>query len=509
MAVYVMRRALAQAPLSAMALSELGVALSKDDQMDEAIEMLLKATQVEPDFPEAHAGLGNALADGGRILEGIESYRRALSLRPNWHSVHSNLLYMMPFFPRYGEQAIYEEAQAWSGAYAEPLDVVTRDHKNDRSVERRLRVGYVSPHFFHHCQSFFTLPLLTHHNRDQVEIFCYSSVENPDDLTRQFQLQVENWRDVLRLNDAELAELVQRDGIDILLDLTMHMENGRLPMFALKPAPVQISWLAYPGTTGVRAVDYRVTDRFLDPPDSFPRPHYAERSLILPNTFWCYDPLECDLEPGPLPAIANGHVTFGNLNHFRKFHEGVIELWAQVLRAVENSRMLILAPQGQSRERLRALFQQQEIGPSRISFTSRLPRQDYLRLYQQIDIGLDSFPYGGHTTSLDAFWMGVPVISLLGSTIVGRAGVTIASNLQMESLIARTSEEFVQTARALAAELPHLQETRLTLRSRMASSPLMDQARFARNMENAFRTAWRIWCKGDPCDSSPLIIADR
>ena len=501
--------AVTRGPQSALAYCELGAILAKRGEWDEAIDVLSRALQLDPAAAEAHANLGTALADSGRILECIDSYRRALELGPEWYAVHDNIIYMMPFASQFDEEAIYNEARAWNIAYAEPLRATVRVHENDRRVNRRLRVGYVSPHFCDHCQSFFTSPLLTHHNRDRIEVFCYASVNLVDEVTKQLQTRADVWRNVFHLDNAELAQLVRRDGIDILVDLTMHMENGRLPMFARKPAPVQVSWLAYPGTTGVEAIDYRITDCHLDPPERYPRPYYSERSIILPNTFWCYEPRHLDIDCGPLPARSNGYLTFGSLNHFRKINDEVIDLWAQVLNSVEGSRMLILAPQGKSRERVLSTLERRAIDATRITFFSRMPLREYLELYRHIDICLDSFPYGGHTTSLDASWMGVPVVSLLGSTIVGRASLTIASNLQMRHLVAKTPLEYVRCATALASDLNSLDELRSTIRSRMMASPLMDQARFARNLEDAYAAVWRIWCEGGTSDRSPLVITDR
>jgi protein O-GlcNAc transferase len=503
------RRAVEHAPDSAAAHAELGATLALGDGVDDAVEALLKATQLDPNLAEAHGNLGNVLGDVGRAAEAIDAYRRTLELRPDWSTLHSNILYVMPFAPNTTDENLLAEAQAWNRAYAEPLQASIVSYDNERTAERRLRVGYVSPHYFNHCQSFFTVPLFSHHDRQQFEISCYASVLVPDDMTQKLQTLADNWRDVLKLNNTELAELVRKDNIDILLDLTLHMENGRLPMFALRPAPVQICWLAYPGTTGVTGMDYRITDPFLDPPDSLQRPACSERSIVLPHSFWCMDPLENEIEPGPLPAYSNRFVTFGSLNHFRKIHDGVVDLWAQVLSVVPDSRMIILAPQGQARTRVLAIFEKWGIQANRIKFTSRLPRREYLRFYQQIDIVLDSFPYGGHTTSLDAFWMGVPAISLLGRTIVGRASLSIASNLQLKNLVASTPEEYVQIAKDLAANHAHLRELRSVIRTKMESSPLMDHARFARNMEDAYRTAWRIWCDRDDSDRAPLIISDR
>ena len=370
-----------------------------------------------------------------------------------------------------------------------------------------MRIGYVSAHFYNHCQAFFTTPLFENHDHDQFEIYGYSSVDNPDETTLRLQKHVDVWRDVCRMDETQLAESVRKDRIDILVDLAMHMGNGKLKVFAEKPAPVQFCWLAYPGTTGLSAIDYRITDQYLDPPERGDGP-YSERSVVLPDTFWCYDPLTSDPECGPLPASSSGTITFGCLNHFRKINDELLQLWATVLSAVNASRLLLLAPEGQSQAHIRQLFERQGIDAKRIMFTQRRPRPEYLRLYQQIDICLDSYPYGGHTTSMDAIWMGIPVISLVSPLLVGRASITIAKNLQLEEFVTYTPADYASTARNLATDLSRLRELRSELRARMQSSPLMNGRRFARALESAYRVTWRQWCAGGSSDRAPIIIGE-
>jgi len=271
------------------------------------------------------------------------------------------------------------------------------------------------------------------------------------------------------------------------------MNRGHLTLFARKPAPVQVCWLAYPGTTGLSAIDYRLTDPHLDPPELFDR-FYAEESIRLPDTFWCYDPLTTEPAVNPLPALACGYVTFGSLNNFCKVNDTILKLWAGVLKAVDHSRLVLLADEGSHRQRTLDRFQQEGVDRERITFYSRRPRQSYLGLYHGIDIGLDTLPYNGHTTSLDAYWMGVPVVTIVGPTVVGRAGLSQLTNLGLTDLVAETPEQYITIAAGLAENLQRLSHLRQTLRSRMQSSPLMDAPRFARGIEQAYRTMWQRWC---------------
>ena len=295
--------------------------------------------------------------------------------------------------------------------------------------------------------SFFTIPLLSHHDHRQFEIFCYADVLRPDAVTERLRGYADVWRSTVGLSDQQLADLVRSDQIDILVDLTMHTADNRLLVFARKPAPVQVTWLAYPGTTGLSTIDYRLTDPYLDPPGLFDA-FYSEESIRLPDTFWCYDPLTDQPPVNALPALENGFITFGCLNNFCKVNDGCLALWAQVLRAVPQSRLLLRAPRGQAREHVLARLEQEGIAASRVEFADRQPRLEYLKLYQRIDLGLDPLPYNGHTTSLDAFWMGVPTLTLVGKTVVGRAGWSQLCNLGLKELAAETPEQYV----ALAAQ---------------------------------------------------------
>ncbi|HWP08504.1 MAG TPA: hypothetical protein VNN72_22330 [Polyangiaceae bacterium] len=330
-----------------------------------------------------------------------------------------------------------------------------------------------------------------------MEVYCYSSAENPSPETALIRACADVWREVTELDDAALCEVIRRDQIDILVDLTMHLKGRRVLAFARRPAPIQICWLAYPGTTGLDAMDYRLSDPYLDPPDADTHV-YSEETIRLPDSFWCYDPLTEVPEVSPLPALTKGRITFGSLNHFRKVNEGVLRLWARVLRAVPESRLVLVAPEGSARSRVHSLFEQAGVHHERIEFVGRCARLDYLARYREIDIGLDTFPYNAQTTSLDALWMGVPTVTLVGETVVGRAGVSLAMNLGLPELIATTEEEYVRTAKALASDLEHLSGLRCTLRARLQQSPLMDAPRFARHLEAAYRSVWRRFCAKSP-----------
>jgi predicted O-linked N-acetylglucosamine transferase (SPINDLY family) len=404
-------------------------------------------------------------------------------------------VYSLLYHPDHDDEAVFQEARRWHERHAEPLARSHKPHENDPDPDRRLRVGYVSADFRDHPAAFIVTPLLSNHDRGRFEVYCYAGVTRPDRFTDRFRARADVWRSTVGLTDDRLAELIRGDRVDVLVDLTLHMAGSRLLTFARRPAPVQVTWFGYPGTTGLSAIDYRLTDPHLDPPghsDAF----YAERSVRLPDTFWCYDPRTADgPEVNTLPALAGAPFTFGCLNNFCKVNAGALALWAAVLRAVPDARLLLLAPTGGARARVRAHLEREGISGERVAFFDRQPRAEYLRAYHQIDLGLDPLPYNGHTTSLDAAWMGVPTVTLVGRTVVGRAGLSLLNNLALPELAARSPDEYVAVAAGLAGALPQLASLRASLRDRMAASPLMDGPRFARGVEEAYRRMWSDWCR--------------
>jgi predicted O-linked N-acetylglucosamine transferase (SPINDLY family) len=486
------RQAIRLKPDLAQAYNNLGNAVKDLGRLDEAIGLYRQAIRLTPGYPAAHNNLGNALKDIGQLDQAIAVYRQTIRLQPDDAAAHSNRVFTLHFHPGYDGMMIHEELDRWNQQHAEPLRKFIRPHTNSRDADRRLRIGYLSPDFCEHVVGRNLLPLLREHDHRQMEIFCYANVVRADSFTEQFSRYADVWRSIVGLSDSQATDLIRQDRIDILVDLTLHMANNRLAVFAYKPAPVQATFAGYPGSTGLNTIDYRLTDPHLDPPglnDQF----YSETSIRLPDTFWCYEPLVTALAVNALPAQTSGHVTFGCLNNFCKVNEPVLRLWARVLKAVPRSRLMLLCPEGSHRQPLLDMLQREGINPDRVELIAYRPRLQYLELYHRIDVGLDTFPYNGHTTSLDSYWMGVPVITLVGQTVVGRAGLSQLTNLGLTELIAQTPEQYVQIATDLASDLPRMAEMRRTLRARMQTSPLMDAPRFARNIEAAYRQMWRNW----------------
>ena len=464
---------------------EEGLAHQDAGRIDLAEEVYRGILAREPRQAGALNNLANVLKDSGRIEEAVDCSRAAVAMEPGNAAIHSSLCYKLHFHPEYDRAGLFRELREWDrrhGGNRAPGEI-----GNERSPGRRLRIGYVSPDFYGHAECFFVLPLLEGHDPRAVEVHCYASVRRPDKATELLKSCAHVWHDVLRLSDDQLAKKIRADRIDILVDLTMHMAFNRLPMFAQRCAPVQVTWLAYPGGTGLSAMDYRLTDNWMDPAgaaDSF----YAERSVRLPDCWCCYHPLG---EVPPAAARERGVVVFGSLNNPCKLNDSTLRLWAGVLKNVRDSRLLLLVESERQRRSIGQTMARAGVDPGRIEFTGHRRRGEYLRLYDGIDICLDPRPYNGITTTCDALWMGVPVISGVGATAAGRAGLSILSNLQLPQWAAENDGRFVAIAAELAGDFNGRSELRRTLRDRMRRSPLMDGRRFARNVEAAYRWMWQ------------------
>ncbi len=405
----------------------------------------------------------------------------------------SNRLVILHFRPESDAQTLLAEHRRWAGQYAAPLAAEIRYHANDRTPDRRLRVGFLSPDFRNHPVGQLLGPLFTHHDRRASAFFAYSDVRTADRLTEKLRRLAHHWCDCVGLSDAHLADRIRIDRIDVLVDLAQHTAGNRLLVFARKPAPVQVTMLGMPSTTGLAAIDYRLTDPFLDPP-GFGDGDYTEQSVRLPHCFWCYEPAAGTPPVGALPARSRGHVTFGCLNQLAKLSGPALELWATILRAASDTRLVLHAAPGGQRDAVLARLGEDGVAPHRVEFAASVTHAQYLARYHDLDLCLDPFPYNGGTTTMDALWMGVPVVTLAGRTAVGRGGVSILSNVGLPELIARTPEQYVAIAAALAADRERLAQLRNGLRERMMSSPLMDGKQYAADVEAAFRRMWRTWC---------------
>ena len=495
-AVACFRDAVALAPDFADAHYNWGALCLRSGQFQLAAEKFRDALAIDPSLAEAERGLATALHDLGRIEDAIGAGRRALSLRPDDREAHSQLLFSLLHSAEVGARQVFEEHREWARRHASGVASRSTAYKNPREPERRLRIGYVSGDFRHHSVSQFFEPVLARHDRAAFEIFCYHNLSHADQTTDRLRRGADCWREIAALDDDAAAELVSKDGIDVLVDLSGHTRFNRLLVFARKPAPVQANWLGYLGTTGLDQIDYHVTDARASP-TGLADPLYSEQLLRLPDSQWCYQPPQsCPAVVEPPVARAGGPVTLGAFSSLAKIGPRVIALWCDLLERCGDARLLIVGLGVDSvREEYLARFAAKGVALERIELRGFQSFDDYLALHGSVDLMLDTFPYTGGTTTCHALWMGVPVVSLVGDSTPSRGGASLLGAIGLDELVAGTPEEYLSKAHALASDRVRLSALRAGMRDRMSASPLMDVARFTRDLEEAYRTMWRNWCR--------------
>jgi predicted O-linked N-acetylglucosamine transferase (SPINDLY family) len=462
----------------------------------EAASAFADAVRADTGHAEAQRALTYLLAESSDLGSAIRALRRTVELRPNWRACHSDLLMFCLHDPTLTPEDLLAEHRRWADVHARRFFPRDPHYPNDRTPGRKLRIGYVSPDFIINPVTLFTCAALDRHDRSRFDVFLYSDVKKPDRITRRIREMGHHWRDTLGMPDEAVERMIREDRIDVLVELTGHFANNRLTLMARKPAPMQMTYCGYPGTTGLETVDYKITDAYHDPPDREPR-EYTERLLRLPVCAWCFQPDE-DFGPvGPVPADRNGHVTFGATHRLIKLTPLVIASWSAALRAVPGSRMLLLVSLGgESDEYLYRQFGLNGIGPERLRLFPRRPRAEFFKLYGEVDILLDSFPFNGQTTTCDALWMGVPVVTVAGETHASRAGLSLLSAAGLPELVESTPEQLGEIASALALDRARLRALRAGLRDRLAASPLRDEVGHTRRLEAAYEAAWEEWrCK--------------
>ncbi len=483
-------------PKSVNAHNNLGIALKKQGKIGEAVQCFRDALQLNPDYINAYNNLGYALMDQGKLEEALQCYRQALQLAPDYFKAHSNLLFGLGASASLEPEAMLREAQAWYDQQVADRGIKTLPHQNDRNPHRQLRIGYVSPDFMRHSVSYFIEPVIKVHDRSQVEIYCYAQVTRPDDVTRRIQAAADHWRSTVGKSDAEVAQLIQQDQIDILIDLAGHTKGNRLQVFGMKPAPVQATYLGYFATTGLPTIDYWITDRALHPEDTLEKT--AEEIWRLPRCYVSYQPFKHAPAVSPPPCLSSGRVTFGSFNNLSKVTQTTVELWTRVLDAVPGSRLLIKAANladPKEQERIQQMFAEGGISLERLLLRARTPSlQEHLAMYSEVDICLDTVPYTGCTTTCDALWMGVPVLTLAGIRKVERMSTSVLQAVGREEWIATSADEFVEKAVRLASDSDKLRQMRQQQRELIEWSPLRDPEGLARALEQAYRSMWHRFC---------------
>jgi protein O-GlcNAc transferase len=465
--------------------------LLKQHRLDEARAPLERAIALDPGpaAGEAWFGMASVALEEGRIEDTIAAFRHAHERMPGKADIHSGLLFVMNYSSRLSAAEVFAEHRRFDVRQTQPV----APPPLDRAWPRRLRIGYISPDFRSHVVACFVLPIIARHDRARFEVFCYYLHSDSDEVTEGLLELADHWRSCAGLSHREVASRIRDDRIDILVDLAGHTADNGMPVLAMRPAPLQMTYLGYPNTTGLRAVDYRVTDAKADPPADADALH-SERLLRLPRTFLTYRPGP-GLAIGPLPAEREGIVTFGSFNNILKWSEPFLALAARVLAAVPGSRLMLkertLSQPGRMDE-IRSRFKALGVDPARLVLRGWEPSPEgHLNAYSSVDIALDTFPYNGTTTTCEALWMGVPVVTLVGDRHAGRVGVSLLETVGLTQLMARTEEEYVRIAARLAGDLPALAGLREGMRGRMLASPLMAEAQFVGELERSFIAVWQ------------------
>lgn len=499
-----LRRAIELRPGYAEAHANLAIVLRAFGRLAEAEACARRALALDPGDAGTHNVLGVALFGLGRAREAERCYRAALAQDPSLAVAQGNLVYLMNCVSGRSLDEIYAEHRAYAQRFCPAPDAAP--HGNPPDPDRRLRIGYVSGDFRHHSVAYFIESVLESHDRGAVDVFCYYNNPQSDAVTARLRGLADHWRDASALDDAALVRQVRADGIDILVDLSGYTANNRLAAFARRPAPVQATWLGYLNTTGLEAMNYRISDARASPPGALDRVH-SERLVRMPDSQWCYRPPADAPQVAPSPCQASGHVTFASFSIPAKLDEAVLRLWGRLLERVPDSRLLVVTnglrevPAAFVEELLR-----HGIAPERLRVEGSVPFADYLAAHARADIVLDTFPFTGGTTTCHALWMGVPVVTLVGETATSRGGASALHAVGLGELVATTEEGYLEIAAALARDPSRQALLRAGMRERLRRSPLTDAPRFTRHLEAAYRRMWRDWCA---TRAAPSSLAQR
>lgn len=494
-AIEAFQNALAIHPEMADAHNNLGIALKEQGMISAATAQLRKAIALRQDYPEAWNNLGQTLEIAGEVDAALDAYRHALAIAPQLSRIHSNLLFALNYSPTTSATTLFEEHRHWAKRHADPLmpdqgSIPGATYPATRP-DGRIRIGYVSADFRQHPVAFFLESVLEHHDREKFAVFCYSDVVMPDSITQRIMAKVEHWRDIRGLSDDALCKQIQYDDIDILVDLAGHTERNRLLTFARHPAKVQASWIGYFNTTGMKAMDYFIGDVYSSPAET--GQFFSEKLLCLQHSRFCYKAPDYAPSVAPLPAGQAGYVTFGCFNNLAKLNDTVIAVWAQILAALPSSKLVLKAlalGEENIRRSYRERFAIHGVTEERLIFSGFSPHAEMLAQYGSIDIALDPFPFTGGLTSCEALWMGVPIVTLAGNTLVSRQSASLLSNLNLPELATNTPLQYVAIATTLANSPERLTKLRSELRGMMAASPICNAAKFTQELETTYRKMW-------------------
>ena len=499
------RKALAIAPGYAKALRNLGILLRLQGKLSESEACCRHALRSEPRYANAHVSLGNALEMQNKLSEAQDSYRAALAIRPDMASIHTDLLHLLSLDVQVEPQQLFAEHVAFGEQYEAPLRAGWQTHSNVKDPARCLQVGFVSGDLYDHAVASFLEPVLEFLiKKEKLSLHAYYTNTINDTVTQRLRTYFSHWHTVVDTNDVDLANKIRADGIDILIDLSGHTTHNRLLTFARKPAPIQVSWMGYPGTTGLQAMDYYICDKFFVPPGELDW-QFTEKMVYLPTSS-VFQPDASAPEVNRLPALDNGYITFGSFNRDNKINDAVIMLFALVLQRTPNAHLIMAGINHNNQPDFAERFAMAGINADRLTFYPRANMHDYLKLHHLVDVCLDTFPYGGGTTTFHAAYMGVPTVTLAGETAASRSGASILGRLGLVDFVATSIDNFVEISAASPAKVNELAFARKSMRTRFHASGLGKPELLSEHIEAALRTAWERWCVGTPAETLTIAL---
>jgi predicted O-linked N-acetylglucosamine transferase (SPINDLY family) len=479
-------------------MMNIGNTLRNHNRFDEAIDAYRQAVAADPRSADAHHYLASALGRQGLRELSLQHYYEALRLKPGDVVIHSSLLLVLSYHPDLHPAIMLNEHKWWDRLHGQGLAPL-RPHTNVRDPDRKLRVGYVSSDFRTHPVARFMLPIYESHDHTKFEIYSYAQMFKFDAISDRFRARSKGWRITYGKTDAQIADMVRDDGIDILIDLAGHTGGNRISAFTYQGAPVQVTYLGYPNTSGLKSIQYRITDAVIDPPGQ--EQYYTEQLVRLPGVWCCYQPPADAPDLSPPPRAKNGFITFVCMQNLLKLNDGVMELWSRVMKAIPNSRLRIYRNtlDGMARKNIAAKLQRYGIAADRFELDNvSEDGSGHLENYAEVDISLDTQPWSGHATTCETLWMGVPMLTMRGARGSGRMSASILSAVGLDDFIAETADDFVAIAVRAASDPARLATLRAELRDRMRRSPLCDATHFTANFESALRDMWRRWCQSEP-----------
>ncbi|KAL3532122.1 hypothetical protein ACH5RR_005643 [Cinchona calisaya] len=501
-AVECYQMALSIKPNFSQSLNNLGVVYTVQGKMDAAASMIEKAIVANPTYAEAYNNLGVLYRDAGSISLAIEAYERCLKIDPDSRNAGQNRLLAMNYINEGADDKLYEAHREWGRRFTRLYPQYT-SWDNPKDPERLLTIGYVSPDYFTHSVSYFIEAPLVYHDYANYKVVVYSAVVKADAKTNRFRDTVLKkggiWKDIYGIDEKKVASMVRADKVDILVELTGHTANNKLGMMACRPAPVQVTWIGYPNTTGLPTIDYRISDALADPPDTEQK--HVEELVRLPECFLCYTPSPEAGPVSPTPALSNGFITFGSFNNLAKITPKVLQVWVRILCAVPNSRLVVKCKPfccDSVRQRFFSTLEQLGLDSTRVDLLPLiLLNHDHMQTYSLMDISLDTYPYAGTTTTCESLYMGVPCVTMGGSVHAHNVGVSLLKTVGLSHLVAKNEDEYVQLAVQLATDVTALSNLRAGLRDLMSKSPLCDGSKFVQGLEVAYRNMWHKYCQDD------------